>query len=143
MTDRKLPVDTLILIPTLKFYVFSLITDEQTDRQTDRRMEKLIRGGFPHFVPPGKQPSSSKASASIQHCCPRSPKTFSTNTRCAWAGGTFLRCLRKVPRTHSHSACVLQELTWKNRLGYPAHTGLISPSVCLSVWNMKTHRIFT
>jgi hypothetical protein len=33
-------------------------------------------------------------------------------TRCTWAGGTFLRCLRKVPRTHSRSACVLQELGW-------------------------------
>jgi hypothetical protein len=35
------------------------------------------------------------------------------NTRCAWAGGTFLRCLRKVPWAHSRSACVLQELGWK------------------------------
>jgi hypothetical protein len=40
-------------------------------------------------------------------------------------------------------------LTWRNRLGYPAHTGLISPSVCLSVclsvrpFIMKTRRIFT
>ncbi len=37
-------------------------------------------------------------------------------------------------------------LTWRNQLGYPAHTGLISPSVCLSiplsVRNMKTRRIF-
>ena len=36
-----------------------------------------------------------------------------THTRCAWAGGTFLRCLRIVPRAHSRSACVLQELGWK------------------------------
>ncbi len=35
--------------------------------------------------------------------------------------------------------------TWRNRLGYPAHTGLISPSVCLFVrqFHMKTRRIFT
>jgi hypothetical protein len=31
-------------------------------------------------------------------------------TRCAWAGGTFLRCLRKVPQAHSQSVCVLQFL---------------------------------
>jgi hypothetical protein len=30
-----------------------------------------------------------------------------------WAGGTFLRSLRKVPRAHSRSGCVLQELGWK------------------------------
>ncbi len=36
------------------------------------------------------------------------------NTRCMWAGGIFLRCPRKkVPRAHSRSACVLQELGWK------------------------------
>jgi hypothetical protein len=35
------------------------------------------------------------------------------NTRCEWAGGTFLHCLRKVPRAHSRSAGVLQELGWK------------------------------
>jgi hypothetical protein len=26
----------------------------QTDRQTDGRTETLTRGGFPHYVPPGK-----------------------------------------------------------------------------------------
>jgi hypothetical protein len=35
------------------------------------------------------------------------------NTRCAWAGGTFLHCLRKVLQAHSQSTCVLQELGWK------------------------------
>ncbi len=36
-------------------------------------------------------------------------------------------------------------LTWRNQLGYPAHTGLMSPSVCLFVrlFHMKTRRIFT
>ncbi len=38
---------------------------------------------------------------------------ISNHTRCAWAGGTFLRCLRKVPQAHSRSALVLQELGWK------------------------------
>jgi hypothetical protein len=33
-------------------------------------------------------------------------------TRCVWAGGFFFRCLRKVPPSHLHSACVLQELGW-------------------------------
>ncbi len=42
-THRKLHVDTLILIPTFKIYVFSY----------SRQTETLIRGGFPHFVPPG------------------------------------------------------------------------------------------
>jgi hypothetical protein len=36
---RKLHVDTLIIIPTFKIYVFSYF------RQTDRQMEKLIRYG--------------------------------------------------------------------------------------------------
>ncbi len=40
---RKLHVDTLILIPTFKIYVFSY----------SRQTETLIRGGFTHFVPPG------------------------------------------------------------------------------------------
>jgi hypothetical protein len=37
MTDRKLHVNTLILIPTLKIYMFwySRQTDRQTDRWTD------------------------------------------------------------------------------------------------------------
>ncbi len=29
------------------------------------------------------------------------------NTPCAWAGGTFLRCLRKVPRAHSRSVTLI------------------------------------
>jgi hypothetical protein len=33
-------------------------------------------------------------------------------TRCTWAGGTFLRCLKKVPPAHPRSACVVQELGW-------------------------------
>jgi hypothetical protein len=43
-THRKLHVDTLILIPTFKIYVFSY----------SRQTETLIWGGFPHLVPPGK-----------------------------------------------------------------------------------------
>jgi hypothetical protein len=41
------------------------------------------------------------------------------------------------------------KLNWRNQLGYPAHTGLISPSIHLSVClfirplSMKTRRIFT
>ncbi len=35
------------------------------------------------------------------------------NTRCAWAGGTFLRSLRKVSQAHPRFGCVLQELGWK------------------------------
>ncbi len=52
MTDRKLHVDTLILIPTFKIYVFLYSrqtdgqtdrwTDGQTDRQTDRQMDREI-----------------------------------------------------------------------------------------------------
>jgi hypothetical protein len=57
-TDRKLHVDTLILIPTLKIYVFCYPrqTDRQTDRQTmDGWTEKLIQGGLCSLsVPPGK-----------------------------------------------------------------------------------------
>ncbi len=29
---------------------------------------------------------------------------------CAWAGGNFFHCLRKVPPAHSCSACVVQEI---------------------------------
>jgi hypothetical protein len=36
---------------------------------------------------------------------------FST-AHCVWAGGTFFRCLRKVPPAHSRSTCLLQELGW-------------------------------
>jgi hypothetical protein len=34
------------------------------------------------------------------------------HTHCAWAGGTFFFCLRKVPAAHSRSVCVVQELGW-------------------------------
>ncbi len=39
MTDRKLHVDTLIFIPTLKIYVFWY--SRQTDRETDGQMDRL------------------------------------------------------------------------------------------------------
>jgi hypothetical protein len=63
--DRKLHVDTLILIPMFKIYVllYSRQMDKWTDRQTDRQMETLIRGGLGNYVPPGKeflQPRCSK-----------------------------------------------------------------------------------
>jgi hypothetical protein len=55
--DRKLHVDTLVLIPTLKIYMFwySLQTERQTDRRTDGRTEKSIWCGLGNLlVPPGK-----------------------------------------------------------------------------------------
>jgi hypothetical protein len=50
--DRKLHVATLILIPTLKIYVFwySRQTDRQTDGQMDRQTEKLIRCGLGNLI---------------------------------------------------------------------------------------------
>jgi hypothetical protein len=42
--DRKLHVDTLILIPTLKIYMFWY--SRQTDRQTNEQTEKFIWGGL-------------------------------------------------------------------------------------------------
>jgi hypothetical protein len=38
-------------------HVMVFQTDRQTDRWTDGRTETLIRGGFPHYVPPGKPAS--------------------------------------------------------------------------------------
>ncbi len=48
MTHRKLHVDTLILIPTFKIYVFSYF--RQTDRQTDEQTEKLIWCGLGNLI---------------------------------------------------------------------------------------------
>jgi hypothetical protein len=45
MTDRKLHVDTLILIPTIKIYVF--LYSGRMDGRTDRRTETLIRCRLP------------------------------------------------------------------------------------------------
>jgi hypothetical protein len=59
--DRKLHVDTLSLIPTLKIYVF------WHSRQTDRQTEALIWGGFRNYVPPGKR-------ITIQKCVPKHRK---------------------------------------------------------------------
>ncbi len=73
-------------------------------RRTDRRMETLIRCGLP-----------SLRSSSLIWCELPSLRS-SRYTRCVCAGGTFLRCLRKVPQAHSCSACVLQELGWKYML---------------------------
>jgi hypothetical protein len=42
--DRKLHVDTLILIPTFKIYVFSY--SRQTDKQTDGRRHTLAARGL-------------------------------------------------------------------------------------------------
>jgi hypothetical protein len=86
-------------VQNLCFFVFQTNgqTDSQTDSQTDgrtnrrmnRQMETIIRGGLGNYL------------------------HSSIYTRCAWAGGTFLHCLRKVLRAHSCSACVMQELGWK------------------------------
>jgi hypothetical protein len=65
------------------------ITNGQMNRQTDRQTEKLIRCGLGNLI------------------------GSSRYTRCAWAGGTFLHSLRKVPQAHSRSGCDLQELGWK------------------------------
>jgi hypothetical protein len=73
-TDRKLHVDTLILIPTLKIYVFWY--SRQTDEQTDGRTKTLIQGGFPHYVPPG-----TLAVRGLEEL--------------------FFHCLRKVPPAHA------------------------------------------
>jgi hypothetical protein len=52
--DRKLHVDTLISIPTLKLTCF-VIPDRQKDGQTDRWMETLIWGGLRNLsVSPGR-----------------------------------------------------------------------------------------
>ncbi len=48
MTHRKLHVDTLILIPTFKIYLF--LYSRQTDRQTDGQTEKLIRCGLGNLI---------------------------------------------------------------------------------------------
>ncbi len=39
-------------------------------------------------------------------------QVFKIYTRCAWAGGTFFRCLKKVPLANLHSMCVVQEFGW-------------------------------
>jgi hypothetical protein len=56
------------------------------------------------------------------------------HTRCMWAGGTFLCCLRKVPRTHSCSAYVLQELGWKytKKISFFVQIFLLNPNFCLA-----------
>jgi hypothetical protein len=48
MMHRKLHVETLILIPTFKIYVFSY--SGQTDRRTDEQTEKLIRCGLGNLI---------------------------------------------------------------------------------------------
>jgi hypothetical protein len=47
-TDRKLHVNTLILIPMSKFYMFwySLQTDRQADKSTDRQRNTLAARGL-------------------------------------------------------------------------------------------------
>jgi hypothetical protein len=47
MAERNVYVDTLILTPTLKIYVFFVFQMERwTDGQTDRQTETLIQGGW-------------------------------------------------------------------------------------------------
>jgi hypothetical protein len=50
--DKKLYVDTLILIPTFRINVFSYYRrmDGLTDRQTDRQTEKLIWCGLGNLI---------------------------------------------------------------------------------------------
>jgi hypothetical protein len=74
-------------VKILRVFIFQM--DGRTNGQTDRQTEKLIWCGLGNLI------------------------RSSRYTRCTWAGGTFLRCLRKVPRTHLRSAHVLQELGWK------------------------------
>ncbi len=83
--DRKCHVDTLILIPTLKIYVFWY--SGRTDGDINLAWASLTT-----FL---------------------QEKSFLENTRCTWAGWTVLHCLRMVPRAHSRSVCVLQESGWK------------------------------
>jgi hypothetical protein len=60
MKDRKLHVDTLILIPMLKIYVFCYIHYRWTDRQTDRQrntpaargLEELFFAVLERFLKP-------------------------------------------------------------------------------------------
>jgi hypothetical protein len=58
MTDRKLHLDTLILISTFKIYVFwySLQTDRQTDGQrntpAERGLEELFSAVLERFLKP-------------------------------------------------------------------------------------------
>jgi hypothetical protein len=66
MMDRKLHVDTLILIPTLKIYVFWYFgwTDGQTDRQTEKYTRCVWAGGtFFHCI--RKVPPAHSHSASV------------------------------------------------------------------------------
>jgi hypothetical protein len=37
-------------------------------------------------------------------------KLLGNNTRCAWAGGTFFRCFRKVPPAHAHRVCFFADV---------------------------------
>jgi hypothetical protein len=46
----------------------------------------------------------------------------------------FKDSIKRIPPDHAHKC------TWRNRLGYPAHTALISPSIRYSIWNTKTCR---
>ncbi len=61
----------------------------------------LVRGCHGSFI------TQCSTLSAIWPCC-HAPIVL--NTRCVWAGGTFFRCLRKVPPAHLRSVCVLQEL---------------------------------
>jgi hypothetical protein len=91
-TDRKLHLDTLILIPTFEIYFFLYSrqagewrdrqTDRQTDRQAERWTETVIRWGFCsslEYVPLG-----TPAARGLEEL--------------------FFRCLRKVSPAHQCSA---------------------------------------
>jgi hypothetical protein len=82
-------------IQNLRFFVF------QMDGQTDRQTEKLIWCGLP-----------SLRSSRLIRCGLGNLLVSPGNTCCAWAGGTFFRCLRKVPPANSPTECVVQELGW-------------------------------
>jgi hypothetical protein len=110
--DRKLHVDPLILIPSVKnLHLLVLQTDEWMDRQMDR--QTFIPNSYMHCL-------YILHKNHIQWCmenelirCGLPSLRSSRYSCCAWAGGTFLHYLRKDPPAHSCSVCVLQELGWK------------------------------
>ncbi len=51
------------------------------------------------------------------------PNSYTTHAEHEWAGVTFLRQLKKVSPAHA------LQVYLEEQIGYPAHNGLISPSV--------------
>ncbi len=64
------------------------------------------------------------------------PNSCTSHTEHEWAGRNLSKTAEKVPPAHAQWV-YLEEPT-----GYKAHPGLMSPSICLSVWNTKIHRFF-